>query len=483
MTKKFTESIFILIILNLLVKPFYIFAIDRSIQNQVGAEQYGLYFSLLSFSLIFNIISDLGITNFNNRNIAQNHDQLSNQVGNLIPLKIILGFVYCFITLIIAFTIGYSNQQFNLLIFLIINQLIVSFTLYVRSNISGLQFFNTDSFVSVIDKLLLIIICGFLLWGNTSRSFKIEWFVYAQTISYLITLLISFFIVLKKSNHIKFKLSYNFSIKTIQNSYPFALLTFLMVVYTRIDAVMLERMLPDGKIQAGLYAQAFRLIDAMAMFAYLFASILLPLFAKMIKDQKHLVDILNHSSGMLFVPSIGLIAALLIYSKEFMGLLYHHNINESAIVLQYLVIGFAGICLSYIYGTLLTASGNLKLLNQIAFFGFILNIILNLFLIPLYGTKGAAASSMITQLAMGLSQVFISYKIFGIAVKYRSIGKYCLLTGIIIGVSIFFHSITENWYLPIIIIPILSVLLGFSLGILKTGNFYILFFNNQNIKD
>jgi len=480
LTKKFTESIFILIILNLLVKPFYIFAIDRNIQNQVGAEQYGLYFSLLSFSLIFNILSDLGITNFNNRNIAQNHDQLSFQVGNLIPLKIVLGGIYCIVTFIIALSIGYSSQQFHLLIFLIINQLIVSFTLYLRSNISGLQMFNTDSFISVIDKLLLIIICSYLLWGNFSETFKIEWFVYAQFISYTITLIISLYVVYKKSNIIKIKLHYQFSIQTLKNSYPYALLMFLMVVYTRIDSVMLERMLPDGKIQAGIYAQAFRMIDALAMFAYLFASILLPLFAKIIKDRKSLIEILSHSFGMLIIPSFGIIAALLIYSVEFMGLLYSQHIQESAIVMQFLVIGFSGICLSYIYGTLLTASGNLKSLNKIAFIGFILNIILNMVLIPKYGVKGAAVSSMFTQLAMGFMQVYLSYKIFDISVKYVNIFKYSLLMILILGFSILLHTIDYNWYLSMLTIPILSIILGFLFGLIKIDNFYHLFINKLN---
>jgi O-antigen/teichoic acid export membrane protein len=475
LTKKFTENIFILIILNLLVKPFFIFGIDRNIQNRVGAEQYGMYFSLLGFSLLFNIISDFGVTNYNNRNIAQNHDLLPIELGNLIPLKIILGGLYCIINLIIAFFIGYSSEQFHLLIWLIINQVIISFTLYLRSNISGLQFFNTDSIVSVIDKLILILICVFLLWGNTSISFKIEWFIYAQTLAYTVSLLVALIILHRRSGKVRLKLKYNTSIETLKKSFPFAVLMFLMVMYTRIDAVLLERILPDGKIQAGVYAQAYRMIDALAMFAYLFASILLPLFAKMIKDQKSLIDILSHSSGMLFIPSIGIIVALLFYSKEFMGLLYHQHIDQSAIVLQYLVIGFAGICFSYIFGTLLTASGNLNILNSIAFAGFVTNIVLNILLIPKYGSAGAAFCNMITQLAMGLSQILVSLKIFRIAFNYLIIGKYCLLISLIIGFSIILHSINTSWYFSIITIPVFSIVIGFFLRLLRIDNFKVVF--------
>ena len=60
-----------MVILNLLVKPVAIFGIDATVQNRVGAEAYGIYFSLLNFSILFNILLDFGINNFTTKNIAQ----------------------------------------------------------------------------------------------------------------------------------------------------------------------------------------------------------------------------------------------------------------------------------------------------------------------------------------------------------------------------------------------------------------------------
>ena len=50
-----------------------------------------------------------------------------------------------------------------------------------------------------------------------------------------------------------------------------ALLILLMTLYYRIDTLMLERLLPDGARQAGLYAQGFRFVEALNMLGYLFA--------------------------------------------------------------------------------------------------------------------------------------------------------------------------------------------------------------------
>ena len=57
--------------LNILVNgsSFWIFGIDRTVQNLLGAGEYGLLYSLFNFSLLLNIILDFGLTNFNNREL------------------------------------------------------------------------------------------------------------------------------------------------------------------------------------------------------------------------------------------------------------------------------------------------------------------------------------------------------------------------------------------------------------------------------
>jgi O-antigen/teichoic acid export membrane protein len=78
MQKKFLTNLALLLFLNVLVKPFYIFGIDRTVQNTVGLEDFGFYFTIFNFAFLFNILLDAGITNFNNRNIAQ-HMHLLNK--------------------------------------------------------------------------------------------------------------------------------------------------------------------------------------------------------------------------------------------------------------------------------------------------------------------------------------------------------------------------------------------------------------------
>ena len=59
MQRKFLTNLGLLLFLNLLIKPFWIFGIDRTVQNTVGVEEYGFYFVVFNFSFLFNIIKFL----------------------------------------------------------------------------------------------------------------------------------------------------------------------------------------------------------------------------------------------------------------------------------------------------------------------------------------------------------------------------------------------------------------------------------------
>jgi O-antigen/teichoic acid export membrane protein len=178
-------------------------------------------------------------------------------------------------------------RQLSILGILIFNQFLSSLILYLRSNVSGLQLFKTDSILSVLDRFIMIAICSVLVWGNvTGFKLSIEWFVLSQTVAYLITAIIAFVLVLYKAGRFRFNFDFRFFRVFLRKSYPYALLILLMAFYNRVDSVMLERLLPDGKEQAGIYAQAYRILEAASMLPYLFSIILLPMFARMIKKNE-----------------------------------------------------------------------------------------------------------------------------------------------------------------------------------------------------
>lgn len=448
MKRKFITNLGFLLFLNLLVKPFWIFGIDRTVQNIAAPGEYGFYFTILNFTFLFNILLDVGITNFNNRNIAQNNHLLNKHFSGITMLRLLLGIVYFVILFIVALAIGYDSRQMYFLALLGINQFLVSFILYLRSNISGLLLFRIDSVVSVLDRLLMIVICSVLLWGGiTHGQFHIIWFVYAQTAAYFITALVAMFIVIRKAAFKKLFWDTAFFMAIIRQSLPFALLVLLMSFYNRIDSVMLERILPagTGTRQVDLYAKGYRLLDAVNMLGYLFSVLLIPIFARLIKDKGNVADIVKLSFTMLFTISVLIAIGCSVYSQPIMDVLYTGQNDESREVFRLLILCFIPISTTYIFGTLLTANGSLKALNIMAFTGMLLNMLLNLILIPRMMALGSAYASLITQLVTAVLQVIIAQQIFKFDINWKYISTLLLFASGVLAINMMSRQLGFDW--------------------------------------
>ena len=466
MQRKFITNLALLLLLNLLIKPFWIFGIDRTVQNMIGAEGYGKYYALLNFSFLLNIILDAGITNYNNRNISQHQHLVSKHFSGIIMLRFLLAGAYVLISLILGMAIGYSKEDIHLLIILLANQFFISFILYLRSNLSGLHLFKQDSIVSVTDRFLMILICGYLICYNNGTYLNIENFVHTQSASYLITAVVAIVFLQGRISFQKLNWQPAFYIAILKKSLPFALLILLMTFYSRIDSIMLERLLPDGAFYAGVYAQAYRILDAVNMFGFLFASLLLPMFSHMIKKHLDIQPLTNLAFKLLMIPALTLAAIGLYFSNDIMNLLYHEHGALSAPVFTMLMFSFVCISTSYIFGTLLTANGSLQTLTCIVLGSMILNISLNLFLIPQYKASGAAFAGLITQIIMALAQIILAVKILNWKPDWKLMGKLLLfftLIALIANIAVRYYPDIKT----ILVIILLAPILAFSLGLLR----------------
>lgn len=462
--KKFVTNLAFLLFLNLLIKPFHVLFIDLNWQKTVHAENFGLYFALFNFSFVLNIILDFGITNFNNINIAQNNHLLTKHFSSLVVLKLLLAVVYITLAFIIGLIIQYDYRLMKLMLLLGFNQFLISFIAYLRSNIAGLLLFWVDSIVSVLDRIILITISCFLFWGHIlERKLDIMDYVYAQTVAYSATAIIAFFIVLSKTKFVKFKLSRAFAMMIFKKSFPFAVLGMLMACYNRLDTVMVERMLPNGAEQAGIYAQGFRLLDAANMLSVLFAGLLLPIFARMLKHKESVEPLLKTAFILLITPGIVVAVGCWFYSSELMELLYgKEHIEQASVIFPILMSCFVATSTTYIFGTLLTANGNLRELNLMAASGILINVTMNLFLIPRYQAAGSAVSSLTTQFFTALIQVLIAQSVFKFKINYRLILTLIIFIAGVILINYFSKNIRPDWRINFVLMVLATGIWAFA---------------------
>ncbi len=414
MRRFFVKNILFVVAVNVLVKPIWAFLIDRNVQIAVVPGSYGTYQALLSVSIIFQIMLDFGITSYNTRTISQNPDKLQTLFPAMLSARVVLIFVYMLLAFSFGFISGYRGWELILLCGVLAFQSLNSLVSFIRSNVAALQKFKTDGVLSITDRFLMILICGFLLlYPPTARHFKIEWFVGAQIFSYFIAALAGY-IILRRISDIKLKFSLHGPtiFKIIKESFPYALLIFQMSIYNRADAIIIERTSADGKVQADIWAAAFRLIDQANMFGLMFATILLPLFGRMLSEKQDISQIVKLCVNMLLPFSFMVAVAGIFFGGDIMHLLYKSRyVPEYGVVFAILIASFPAWCLMYVYSTLLTANGSLKTLNIIAFVGVIINLSLNFYLIPRYKAEGGALTSFITQTSLALAFIFYASRI------------------------------------------------------------------------
>lgn len=409
----FVTNLALVLVLNLLVKPFYILGIDAGVQGRAGTEAYGGYAALLSLSFLLNILLDLGITNWNTRHVAQNTGTMRAHFNGVITVRALLAVVYTLVIFLAAFVLGYRDGEIKLLAVLVLNQVLVATILYLRSNIAGAQRFAQDSLLSVLDRVLLIGICSWLLWGRGKDApFPIIWFAWAQTLAYGITALVALALVIRHMGVPRPRLDLPFIREVLRQSAPYALLVLLMTFYYRTDTVMIERLLPDGKLHAGIYAQGFRFFEAFNMLGFLLAGLLLPMFSRMLKYREDIGPLTGLATRLVLAGTIAVAVIGSFYARAVMDLRYHEHTDLSAPAFAVLIWSFVAVCVTYVFGTLLTASGDLRTLNRMAAAGMVLNIALNSILIPRYQALGAACAGLTTQALMAIAQAVIAARRF-----------------------------------------------------------------------
>ncbi|MBW7912913.1 MAG: polysaccharide biosynthesis C-terminal domain-containing protein [Taibaiella sp.] len=410
MRRFFVKNLLFVIAVNLLVKPLWVFLVDRTVQNRVGHAGYGTYQALVNLGLIFNIILDFGLTYYNTHIISGSPGKLRSLFPAMLSARLVLAGVYAIIVLLTGWLLGFSTGEMLLLMGIVAIQSLNSLMLFLRSNISALHKFRLDALLSVTDRLLMICVCSVLLFWPGMPDFKIEWFVLAQVACYAAAIILALYFI-RRIASVSFVPSFNTREVSgiIKKSIPYATLVFLMAVHMRADTILIERISgPDGKNFAGIYAAGYRLLDVGNMFGIMFSGMLLPMFGRLLSQQGDIQPIVRLSVNILLPCAFIATGAAVFFGTDIMQWLYTDMDAYSGRVFAWLMACFPAYCIMYIYSTLLTANGNLALLNKVAIVGVVINLSLNLWLIPEQQALGAAKVAFITQTTLAFLYIFFS---------------------------------------------------------------------------
>lgn len=478
MQRFFVKNILFVIAVNLLVKPLWVLFIDRTVQNSVPAASYGTYQALFSLGIIFQTLLDFGISNYNSKTIAQEPERLSTLFPAMLSARLVLMVIYIGVAYAWGVILGYRGWELALLCGILFIHSLNALVSFIRSNVSALHRFKIDALLSITDRMLMIVICGgLLLYPATAKAFKIQWFVLTQIGSYFVAAMASYLVLRKLAN---VPLRFSFDKKeisgVIKSSFPYALLIFLMSIYNRADAVMIERMCREGKVQGSIWAAAFRLLDMANILGLMFATMLLPVFGRMIKQKADIQPIVKLCVNMMVPFSVFVSVVCFFYGGDIMQLLYHKNPlyaiygSDYRWVFSYLMLSFPAWCFMYVYSTLLTANGSMKTLNLIALAGVVFNLSLNVLLIPKFNAVGGAITSLATQTGLALVFFIFAVRIFKLRMEPRWLVAHLGYVIAVVATGYIVYHSNINKLLQFTAIGSISILLIFAFRFISVNN-------------
>jgi O-antigen/teichoic acid export membrane protein len=245
--------------------------------------------------------------------------------------------------------------------------------------------------------------------------------------------LIVWFIVQPRLKHTTLTFNSALLKQLLKKTYPYALLAFIMLLYSRTDVLLIKKMLTDGNYQNGVYASGGRLLEAVVMMVGAVSTVLLPVFARMFSRHDSVQPVITMLVVLLLVPATALASVCSAYSWDILRLVSPETDEYTSQVFSILILSFIPYTAMYIFGSLLTAKGELRTLIRICGAALIFNLLINLYCIPVWGAWGAAVAALVTQITVGFGKLTFSK----VHVPDSITSKVLVYIGVHIAVSIF----------------------------------------------
>ncbi len=391
MKKKIFENISWLFI-DKVVRIFGGLIIGIWVARYLGPKNYGILNYSLAFVSFFTIFSKFGLDQIVVREVVDHKELSDKHLGSAFFIKFIGSIIAILLiyvtvnviesdslirTVILLVALSFLFQAFDVIDFFFQAKILSKYVVISR----GLAFF-----ISSVLKIVLILL-----------KYSVVYFAIVYTIDFLLSAIFMVYVYSKIRHSVfKWEVDRRIMAKIIIDSWPLALSTFLITVYSRIDQVMLKSMLNVSDV--GVYSAAIKLSKSWMFIPQVIITTAMPYFTELRKKNKKLYyERLIQLYSIMFWMGVVVGIITVIIGRDIIKFLYGSSFIEAYYALIFNI--WNGIFISQALARgIWLINDNLqkyRLYNNI--FGVILNVVVNFLLIPVFGISGAAAATLITE--------------------------------------------------------------------------------------
>ncbi len=447
--------------LSFLLLPFY--------SHFISPPDFGAYSVIISVMTIASTILNLGLPGIFVRYISEvkSFNERSRFLSIVFNAITLINIPILIVVILFAKSLSKiildSENYFLEVILGLISIYAINYSYYITifyiAEEQSKKFVTVNIISATVNFLLNILLVGI-------SDFGIKGILLSQILSSLLVIYLSKEILI---NHLSFYFDFGFLQKLLITSLPLLLSGIFSIVVELIDRILVLKLL--GESEAGIYSFGYRIALVYNLFIISFKSAWIPHFFRLEipeeEKSKHAGRVLLR---LIFLSMI--IINVIIAGVKF---LFNFHINSLKIFNQsysasmdfilYILLGYFFSLLISFYSIAPYSKNKTIHFLWSDFLAMIVNLILNLLLIPRLGITGAAIATMFA-FACGFIYLFV-YSIRNFSVEY-DYWKIILL--FIMGSLTYVSSIIFENYFLLILFLILLILLSIRFGIIgKNG--------------
>ncbi len=416
----------------------------------LGPTGFGVITFATAFAAIFGIIAGFGFQLLIVREVARDHSLASKYLINISFLKSVLSLISYILMILFINLLGYSEETKRVVYLIGLSVIFNSFTQMLYSVSRAFEKMEFQSIGQVLNSSLMFV--GIILAINytfTLVGFScIYLFVSIVVLGYNI-------IVLQRKLHIslvkqKVKLDIDFIKFILKESLPFGLAMAFVMIFYWIDSVMLS--LLKGQAVVGWYNAAYRLVLALLFIPQSFIAAIYPVMSRFNQTSNDLLK-LSFEKSFRYLTIIGIPIGVLttMLAGRAILLIYDSDYTNAILPLQILIWSSVMIFMNISFGNLFNCLNKQSIVTKITAFCVVMNIILNLILIPKYSLVGASMATVFTEVFSLFFSIIYMKKMGFKPINYNFL---IVMSKIIISCLVMFFFIFYVRNLPLFILAV-----------------------------
>ena len=362
------------------------------IPRYLGDTGFGQYSFVISFTMLFSIFLDLGLRSLTIREVSRVGSTTEKYLNNILVIKLISSIV-TFVTILVIINIWRYSKVIQIAVFIMSLSLILnSFSDAFRSIFYAFEKMEYGTLTITSGKVITTILaCIFLFFG-----YGVGEVVFAFFIGNAFALSLNYTIYIKNFPKPKFDIELNFCRRVIVMALPFGLAIAFNNIFFNFDIVIISRIIGDAA--AGWYSMPRYVLGVLITFFYTISFAIFPTFSKFYSSSE---ESLKYAYKKTFKYLLILIAPVpfILYglADNIILVLFTDEFANSIFVFKILIWLIIPITLARYLEIILASINKQEIVTYILGIFALLNIVLDLALIPTLGYTGAIIATMIAQ--------------------------------------------------------------------------------------